>query len=105
VLFAPRRERRGQRFVQLRCRERLDEVVHGAALERPHRVMNAAEVRGDDAPHAGVAGERRVEHVEPVAAGDPDVNDHAVVGEPLDAIDRVCEGAGFGAGEPAGLES
>ena len=78
-------ERRLQHLHQLDELEGLDEEVHGAALERANRVVDAAEARGDHAAHVRVTGQRFVEHVEPVAVGQLHVDDQRVVGEAVEA--------------------
>ena len=60
-------ERRLQHLRELHQLERLDQEVDGAALDRLHRFVDAAEAGHDDAADVRVAGERLVEHVHAVA--------------------------------------
>src|SRR5690606_29221783 len=82
-------DRRGQDPRQLGQLNRLDEEVDGAALDGRHRLFHTAESRHDHGHDLGVAGHGGVEDVETVRVGELQVDDETVVGEPLEAVERV----------------
>ena len=67
--------------------ERLDQEVDGAALDRADRFGHAAEPRDHHGEDFRVARERRVEDVHAVGIRQPQVDDEAVVGEGVEALD------------------
>ena len=58
--------------------ERLGEVIIGARIEAGHQVLDAVQGRENEHRHGGLAQPEALEHLEPRALGQPDVEDEQV---------------------------
>ena len=85
--------------------KRLDQEIDGAALDRRHRLVDAAEAGDDDGADRRVERERLVEHVHAVRVGQAQVDDQRVVGEPTQPLDGVGAVQRLGDGKAVGLEA
>ena len=97
-------ERGVQHARHLRERKRLDQEIDGAALDRVDRVGDAAKAGDHDGANLRVERQRLVQHVHAVRVGQPQVDDHRVVGEAAQPFDGVLAVGCLGDGKPVGLQ-